>query len=239
MWKKRGETFRYSMKSLYQNYLKKRNFDLCIYTVQNDNPVELYDSRNNNKKEIVKLSENKLFLLHKKDHFDVIQNLSMFLYGRKTNFCCKCMMRVKDVNDHICYSKFRSNHEKGNLSDSYVECSLCGLFFESEKSMSSHFVKKISVGVVKFEGKKLMSPCQIYFYCFKCQSIVRRFHYINMKGKKRMHDCNFQFCKTCDVKKLLFHHSFYTNNLNELVNVYVFDFETEANPSNLGVLCGL
>ena len=61
-----------------------------------------------------------------------------------------------------------------------------------------------------------------------------------------MHDCGNQYCKVCETKRPLIHNCFlscdigkkdvfYTRNCDEKINIYVYDFETEANPSNVGV----
>ena len=64
------------------------------------------------------------------------------------------------------------------------------------------------------------------------------------KGKKN-HGCSISYCKICETKRPSIHHCFllvkkkgkpfYTNNFDEKCEVYVFDFETEANPENLGI----
>ena len=71
----------YNMNLLYKNYLKKKNYHLCVYT-ENDkmnDEVLLYDSYRK-VGEIAELSDRKLILLHKNNHFDIIQNLGLFLY---------------------------------------------------------------------------------------------------------------------------------------------------------------
>ena len=65
------------------------------------------------------------------------------------------------------------------------------------------------------------------------------------KGGKKNHDCSTSYCKICEVQRSSVHHCFlpvkknnnpfYTNNFDEKCDVYVFDFETEANPKNLGI----
>ena len=62
---------------IYNMNLKKKNYHLCVYT-ENDK-VLLYDSCRKDG-EIAELSDRKLILLHKNNHFDIIQNLGLFLY---------------------------------------------------------------------------------------------------------------------------------------------------------------
>ena len=151
----------------------------------------------------------------------------------------------------VCYSQlhcFKRKQIHGNILNvlSHVVCPLCDCAFDSEFCLRSHYEKCVSVGIVDFEGKKDISPCNLYFFCQKCHSVVRRFYYIDNRGKKKFHDCSSKYCKTCEVKRPLMHHCFlpskkkddifYTKNFKEKCEIYVFDFETEANPINLGVL---
>ena len=66
------------------------------------------------------------------------------------------------------------------------------------------------------------------------------------KEKKNMHNCGIQYCDVCERNRPLMCNCFlscnigkkdvfYTRNCDEKMNIYVFDFETEANPSNVGI----
>lgn len=89
---KEENTKKYSMKSLYMNYLKEKNFNLCVYSLVDEKVVEVYNSCKQNG-EIVKLNEKKIFIFYNNNHFDIVQNVGLFLYGRKTSFSCKCMKK--------------------------------------------------------------------------------------------------------------------------------------------------
>ena len=124
----------YSMNQLHENYLREKDYHLCVYT-ENDNvqdKVLLYDSTRKNG-QIMDLSDKKLILMHKDNHFDIITNLELFLYRRKVAYCVKCMTSMQDQLNHVCHT---CNHcvicvhihelSKPNYDS---KCSLCGLFF--------------------------------------------------------------------------------------------------------------
>ena len=160
-----GDMKKYSMKKLHRDYLKDKNFDLCVYTKSDDEkPVKVYNSAS----EISDLK--KVILYHNENHFDIIQNLGIYLYSRKVPFCERCMRKVKDGSNHVCYSSFRCfkckfQHWKNFDMLGHVVCPLCNCAFNSEFCLRSHYVKSVNVGIVKFEGKIALSPCSIYFYC--------------------------------------------------------------------------
>ena len=234
---------KYSMRKLSENYLSNRNFDLAVYTKKEENVVKIYDSG-------MDYETRKLVLYHDGNHFDVVQNAGVFLYGRKVNFCVKCLIKVKDANNHVCYSRFhcfkcRQRHEKNLQLSGHVICSLCDCTFDDEFCLRSHYKKSLTVGINGFKGKCDISPCDLYKFCVKCFSVVRKFVYIDLKGTKQMHNCSTYYCKICEVERPLMHNCclpnyvkrtpFYTMNFDEKYEIYVFDFETEANPSNLGI----
>ena len=112
--------------------------------------------------------------------------------------------------------------------------------FYDEKCLYNHYLQINKVG--NFE--RALLACQVYFYCEKCYSICRRFHYVNSTGKKKLHNCNQSYCKICKCYRKRIHNCFistkkgntpfYTKNPDQNY-VYVHDFETEARPSNMGV----
>ena len=235
----------YSMRKLGNNYLTKKN---CL-VVYNEMKDKIFD---NNCRDISQSEESKVLILFYNDnHFDVVQNVGLFLYGKKVNFCEKCLRKINDANNHICYnksdcSKCRQVHVKNKNVSTYVVCPLCDNSFGSQFCLQSHYLKSIAVGVRNFEGKRKLSPCDVYKFCFSCMSYVRRFHYVDGKGKKQQHDCKYEYCSVCEVRRPILHmyylssdiginDIFYTHNFDERMNIYVFDFETEANPSNLGI----
>ena len=169
----------------------------------------------------------------------------IFLYGRKVPFCNHCMRKVRDANNHVCYSSYhcfkcKFQHQKNFNMLSHVICPLCNCAFDNEFCLKSHYVKSVTVGLVNFEGKVRLSPCGLYRFCEKCHSVVRKFYYIDKRGNKKLHNC-----KTCEVKRPLMHHCFipnikkskhfYSKNPDEKCEIYIYDFETEANPKNLGI----
>ena len=93
--------------------------------------------------------------------------------------------------------------------------------------------------------KLALSACQIYFYCKKCYSICRRFHYVDLTGKKKIHNCDRSYCKVCKCNRKRIHDCFistknknvpfYMRNFDQNYHIYVYDFETEARPSNMGI----
>ena len=73
---------KYSMRKLEENYLASRNFDLLVYSRKCDENFKIFG------KHVLKAGESrKLVLYHHDNHFDIVQNLGLFLYGRKVNFC--------------------------------------------------------------------------------------------------------------------------------------------------------
>ena len=234
------------MRKLGNDYLTGKNYRLVVYNEKKD---KIFD---NNYQGISHIEESKVLILFYNDnHFDVVQNVGLFLYGGKVNFCEKCLKKVSDANNHICYNKYdcykcRQVHVKNKNLSTYVICPLCDNSFGSQFCLQSHYLKTIAVGVRNFEGKRKLSPCDIYKFCFSCMSYVRRFHYVDGKGKKQKHECKNEYCHVCEVRRPILHqcylHSdigtndiFYTHNFDEKMNIYIFDFETEANPSNLGI----
>ena len=152
-------------------------------------------------------------MLHRNNYFDVIQNLGLFLYGRKTHFCHKCFEKVRDVKNHICYDqincfKCRQSHPVNVSFESHALCCLCNCVFDNQFCLLSHYKKSLTVGIVNFDGKKNISPCDLFFFCLKCCSVVRKFHYIDMKGTKKKHDCLTSYCKICEAKKPAVHNCF-------------------------------
>ena len=167
---------KFSMKKLSVNYLSHRNFDLLVYGKRFDDVIKIYGND-------VKTAETKLILYHHDNHFDLVENLGLFLYGRKVNFCQKCLIKVSDCNNHICFSNFNCFKCKSILA--HVICPLCEVSFDSEFCLKSHYEKSIDVGMKNFEGKRKMTACEVFKYCKKCCSYVRRFYYVNAKGKKK------------------------------------------------------
>ena len=197
---------KYSMRKLNENYLSPRNFDLLVYSRKLNENMKIFgrcfQSRGNN----CGIKKKKLVLYHHDNHFDIVQNLGLFLYGRKVNFCEKCLIRVADCNNHICYSKFncfkcKQIHVKNKSIMTHVICPLCENSFDSEFCLKSHYEKSIAIGMKNFEGKRKMSPCEVFKYCKKC-SHVRRFYYINAKGKKKCMIVEFSIVKCVKRKGL-------------------------------------
>ena len=194
---------KYSMKKLLNNYLKEKNFGLAVYSKKSEEIERIYFER--------KL--NNVILFHHNNHFDVVQNLGLFLYGRKTNFCSRCLEKVRDAANHLCYDqvncfKYRHKHSLNLSFEGHALCSLCDCVFDSHFCLSSHYKKSLSVGIKNYDGKKNLSPCDLYFFCKKCYTIVRRFYYTDYKGTKRKHDCSTFYCKTCEKRKPAIHNCF-------------------------------
>ena len=171
----------YSMRKLSSRYLSDKQFNLSVYSKQNDDVVQVFEQKNSN-------FQKNIVLYHNNDHFDLIDNLGLFLYGRKVHFCQCCNTRIRDPNNHLCYSKFscykcKEYHSKNDDILNHVICSLCNVSFDSEFCLKSHFEKKMDIGIRNFEGKRKMSPCEIFKFCEKCGSYVRRFYY-SKKGKR-------------------------------------------------------
>ena len=220
------EIKKYSMKKLQNDYLKEKNFGLAVYSERSSKIERIYFER--------KL--NNVILFHHNNHFDVVQNLGLFLHGRKTNFCSRCLEKVRDAANHLCYDQvncFKCRHlHPVNLSfEGHALCSLCNCVFDSHFCLLSHYKKSLSVGTKNFDGRKNLSPCDLYFFCTKCSSVVRRFHYTDSKGTKRKHDCSTFYCKICETRKPAVHNcflsvkkkskSFYTKNPDEKCEIYV------------------
>ena len=234
---------KYSMSQLSSKYLFDKKFDLLVYSKKNGEVVKIFENQRN-------AGFGKINLYHNDNHFDLIENLGLFLYGRKVDFCDKCSSKIRDYNNHICYSEFscykcKQFHLKNKDFLNHVICPLCNVSFDSEFCLKSHYMNEIEIGFRNFEGKQKMSSCRIFKFCHKCCSYVRRFYYTNAKGKKRMHDCEFVYCKICEKKRKKFHNcflsfedknnKFFTRNCDEKMNVYIYDFETEASPDEIGV----
>lgn len=115
------------------------------------------------------------------------------------------------------------------------------IYFSSKKCLKNLDIPVHQVGIHTLK----LSACQSYFYCEKCNSICRQFHYIDMKGKKKLHNCEYVYCKVCKVKRKRVHLSFvpnkvekkffYSGNCYEKFEIYIFDFETESKPDHLGI----
>ena len=237
------EIKKYSMKKLQINYLEEKNFGLVVYSQKFGKIERVYFER----------KINNVVLFHNDNHFDVIQNLGLFLHGRKMNFCSRCFEKVKDANNHVCYDQFncfkcKQLHPVNSSFEGHMICPLCNCAFDNLFCLNSHYKKSLVVGIKNFEGKKKISPCDLYCFCTICCSVVRKFYYVNSKGTKKKHDCSITYCKICETKRPSVHNCFllvkkrgklfYTKNFDEKCEVYVFDFETDANPENLGIFKG-
>ena len=198
----------FSMRKLCGKYLCDKQFNLSVYSKQNDDVVHVFQQKDSN-------FQKKIVLYHNNAHFDLIDDLGLFLYGRKVHFCQFCNTRIRDPNNHICYLKFacykcKEYHLKNHDILSHVMCPGCNVSFDSEFCLRSHLERKIEIGIRNFVGKKKMSPCEIFKFCQKCGSYVRRFHYSNNKGNKKFHNCELIYCKICEKKKkkcmIVFYH---------------------------------
>ena len=170
----------YSMKKLQNNYLKEKNFGLVVYSQKSGKIERVYFER----------KSNNVILFHNNNHFDVVQNLGLFLHGRKINFCSKCFEKVKDANNHLCYDqincfKCRHIHPVNVSFEGHAICLLCNCVFDNQFCLISHYKKSLVVGIKNFMGKKNLSPCDLFFFCSKCGSVVRKFYYVNSKGTKK------------------------------------------------------
>lgn len=47
------------------------------------------------------LNSKKVILYYHDNHFDVVKNPGLFLYGRKVSFCRKCTRKVNDGNNRV------------------------------------------------------------------------------------------------------------------------------------------
>ena len=192
---------KYSMRKLSSEYLRDKNFDLLVYSKHNGD-VKVFENQRN-------LDFERIVLYHHDNHFDLVENLGLFLYERKVDFCKRCSGKMHDYNNHICYSEFscykcKQFHLKNKQILSHVICSLCGVSFDSEFCLKSHFQRTIEIGVRDFEGKRKMSPCEIFKYCEKCCSYVRKFHYTDCKGKKKCIIVNLFIVKFAKKKGKMF-----------------------------------
>lgn len=140
--------------------------------------------------------------------------------------------------------KILDNHNLSSLevfqNKNGSKCPLCDIFL---KRFKKHYAKVHNIG--KFDLK--LSACEIFFYCKKCNSICRRFYYANARGTRIMHNCTKIRCNIYKKKCPFEHNCFipiidrrfsqiFTKNPDEKCEIYVYDFETNAEPNEMGIL---
>ena len=157
-----------------------------------------------------RINDNTIILRASNNHYDIIQDLGKCLFGRKTNFCKKCRNITKDNLNHVClteslcikcYSSCKSNRFTRNTCS---KCPFCDIYFYDQTCLSEHYHKKHPT----LQGNKL-STCQLFEYCNDCNSIVRRFSFMNYKEQKKKNHCwNKAYCNICKTMKQKHHNCF-------------------------------
>ena len=158
------------------------------------------------------INDNTIIIREFNSHYDIIGDLGKYLFGRKTNFCKKCMSIVKDNLNHVCLTESlcikcysSSCKSKRSTRDTCSKYSLCDIYFYYQTCLSEHYNKKYPTP----QGDRL-STCQLFKYCNDCNSIIRRFSFRNYKGHKKI---------TVAITIVLF--PFLKNNK---IEIYVYDF---------------
>ncbi len=126
-------------------------------------------------------SENKLYVYHHDDHYDVITSMPAFM---TTNYyCTKCQMGYDNKEKHKCNHKClacRKIHEEHD--DEWILCDSCNRYFKGQECFSLH----------QRMTKKGNSTCNTFYRCQDCGSIV------NKKRRHKQHVCGEIYCKLCD-----------------------------------------
>ena len=143
---------------LYENYLKDKNYHLCVFTKneeENDLPILFYDLflAAASRSKIKTMDYRKIILFQNKQHFDIVSNLSTFLYGDKSSeFCSKCFRLKHNFNHTCCLSNFCCKclccHTEivSEENKKKVKCPLCNLYFFDEQCLKNHYLKVNTFG---------------------------------------------------------------------------------------------
>ena len=232
-----------NFEKLHDLYLKPKGFDICVFNDQDDPSQRTlaFDSRLDDNMTYYKLNDNTINLRRCNEHYDIIQDIGKYLFGRKTNFCKKYMKTVKDKLNHICLTeslciKCYSNCASSDFSrNNSSKCPLCDIYFYNQTCLSEHYRKKHPSP----QGNKL-STCQLFKYCNDCNSIVRRFSFTNNKEQTTNHNCKKTYCKTCKKIRETQHNCFIPipkkQNKTDKIEIYVYGFETKTDFEQNGIL---
>ena len=124
---------KYSMRKLQENYLEEK-ISVLWFT----------HKRRELKGFISMQKKSNVMLFHNDNHFDVVQNPGLFLFGRKANFCSRCFEKVNDANNHVCYDcvncfKCKQTHPVNSSFEGHTICPLCGCVFDNQFCLNSHY----------------------------------------------------------------------------------------------------
>ena len=152
--------------------------------------ILIYDSQMKDNMIYKRLNGKVIVLRYLNNDYNIVEDLGKYLFSRHVNFCRKCMKCISNALNHVCLTENIGikcygdcNVDNSTMSNS-TKCPLYDIYFFDQTCLSQHYSKKHPV-----VWGNTLSTCQLFKYCFECNSIVKWFHYINSKGKKRFNCC--------------------------------------------------
>ena len=194
---------------VYENYLKKDNFHLVIFSKDKLDTI-IYDSRVSNH-DSFHISDKIIFLWLNDSHYDLILNPKLFSNLKLDLFCFKCMHYLKFdeyADSHICKNedtclKCYSNCKKeANFS---IQCSECNIIFKSSDCFRKHLFNKL----FKNKNSIKVTPCQKFFFVIH---VIKLFQDFSLLKKIRL------FYMIVKKHIVLIVENIWTNNINVISN---------------------
>lgn len=127
-------------------------------------------------------AENKIYLYHHDNHYDVITTMSGFL--NRSYFCQKCHKGYDHKEKHICNEPcYLCQKCHKDQSEDCQYCSTCNRHFKNKTCLQLH-------AKVSSQGN---STCQTYYRCRLCSTTVNR------NKSRQLHVCGHKYCDTCKM----------------------------------------
>ena len=207
--------------------------------------ILIYDSRMKDNMIYKRLNGKVIVLRYLNNDYNIVEDLGKYLFSRHVNFCRKCMKCISNALNHVCLTENIGikcygdcNVDNSTMSNS-TKCPLYDIYFFDQTCLSQHYSKKHPV-----VWGNTLSTCQLFKYCFECNSIVKWFHYINSKGKE-VSLLSKIYCSTCKKSRQRCHNCYipipdddhvFENNKDMKREVYIYDFETETDEEQKRIL---
>ena len=139
-----------------EDYFKAKEIDLCIFC--DDQPEThglneteylhhtlIYNSRMKNNMIYERLKDKVIVLRCLNNHYDIVEDLGKYLFGRRANFCRKCMKCISNALNHVCLTEnvcikcySDCNVDNSTVSNS-TKCPLCDVYFLNKTCLSQHY----------------------------------------------------------------------------------------------------
>jgi hypothetical protein len=124
--------------------------------------------------------EDKIFLYHTDNHFDLITSMTGFLCHRY--FCSHCKICYDNAKKHYCKIYCKTCENINCSIESEFSCYQCHQVCRSEACFIRHKTSS--------DDKCDNSSCNIYFICTKCKHLMK-------KTDRETHKCGSHKCTNC------------------------------------------